>query len=112
MLRCLALIALVVASCKTADEKQCDAMFDRYERCTGAELGRVMRASADEFCYISLGGELQPGDTTSYAAQIKRSLAECSAITECEPLKACFARHSCQWRIASPGADPQFACWN
>ncbi len=106
------MIALVLASCKTADEKQCDSMFERYERCSGAELTRVMRSSADEFCYINLGGELQPGDTTSFAWQIKRALTECSAITECEPLKACFEKHACQWRMAGPDAQPQFACWN
>lgn len=113
VLRWLPVIALVVAaSCKTADEKQCDAMFDRYVRCTSATLSRSMRASADEFCYITLGNELQAGDTTSFAATMQRALEECSAITDCAQLGACFEKHSCQWRMAGPGAVPQFGCWN
>ena len=104
------LIIAATAGCKTATEKQCDAMFERYEACSGTAFTATMQSAATGKCYVSLGHELQPGDTTSFAAVERAALEECAAITECAPLKACFDKHECRWVLASPGAEPFFTC--
>lgn len=103
-------IAVAVAGCKNATEKQCDAMFERYESCSAAAFTATMKSAAQGKCYVSLGHELQPGDTTSFAAVERAALLECSAITACDALKTCFDKHQCRWVLASPGAEPFFDC--
>jgi hypothetical protein len=104
------LIAVAAIGCKNATEKQCDGMFERYEACTGTPFTASMKSAATGKCYVSLGHELEPGDTTSFDAVERTALRECSAINECEALKGCFAKHECRWVLASPGAEPFFAC--
>lgn len=106
----LVLALALVAACKNASEKECDALFDRYQSCIGTPFSAAMESAAHGKCYVSLGHELQPGDTTSFAAIERAALLECSALTACEALKACFAKHQCRWTLASPGAEPFFDC--
>lgn len=108
MSRLWLLVALV--GCKNATEKRCDEMFDRYQTCTGTAFTASMKSAATGKCYVSLGHELQPDDTTSFAAMEKAALTECSALTACDALKACMDKHECRWVLASPGAEPFFAC--
>lgn len=109
VVRTLIVIA-ALAGCKTATEKQCDEMFERHETCSGATATASMKSAAQAKCYVALGHELQPGDTTSFAAKERAALLECTALTACDALAACFAKHECTWVIASPGAEPFFAC--
>ncbi|MBL0216370.1 MAG: hypothetical protein IPQ07_21115 [Myxococcales bacterium] len=109
----IASLISLISGCKTATEKQCDALFDRYASCSGKPLERALRDEAATYCYISLGHELEPGDTTSFAAQVQRTLEECSAITACEPLLACFQKHDCVWIFANAtDPTPTFSCRN
>lgn len=110
MLRSLIVIAVATAGCRTATEKQCDALFDRHERCSGTQLTATMTSAAHAACYVSLGRELKEGDTTSFAAVQRAALLECSALQDCGALTACFAKHACTWVFATPGAEPFFAC--
>ena len=110
VVRTWVLIVAASAACKTATEKQCDGMLERYERCSGAQLSPAATSSAHARCYVSLGHELQPGDTTSFAATERATFVECTAITECGALKACFEKHQCRWILTSPEAEPFFEC--
>lgn len=108
--RALVLSIVVVAGCKTATEKQCDELFTRFESCSGKTMTDAMDSAAHAKCYISLGQELQPGDTTSFAAVEKAAFRDCAATPSCDALTACFTKHECRWLYASPGAEPFFAC--
>lgn len=85
-------------------------MLERYETCTGTPFTAAMKSAAHAKCYVSLGHELQPGDTTSFDAIERAAFVECNAITDCAALKACFEKHQCRWVLASPGAEPFFDC--
>ncbi len=110
MVRTWILIVAATAGCKTETEKQCDGLFGRYQRCIGEPFTAAMSSAAHAKCYTSLGHELQPGDTTSFAAVERAALVECSAIEDCGALKVCFEKHQCRWVLASPNAEPFFDC--
>jgi hypothetical protein len=110
VVRTWVLIIAASAGCKTATEKQCDGMLERYQACSGTAFTATMQSAATAKCYVALGHELRAGDTTSFAAIEHAALDECQAIEDCGALKACFEKHECRWVLASPGAEPFFAC--
>ena len=107
---------LAVGACSGAGESPdaCDRLIERMEKCGGDKYPLGTLSKVKLYCRVSMRYEREPGQSPGNAAEVtKATLTECAGpeAATCDGLNACFERHRCSFLMTSPGASPQFQCW-